>query len=92
MYSSVMRDQPLPPGERGAFWVEHVIKHGGGRHLRSRAFELSFYQYHNLDVYLVLACGSVFILGLSMLCCKCLFKRVGLGLGLWSKKDKIKKN
>ncbi|KAI8498208.1 UDP-glucuronosyltransferase 2A1 [Branchiostoma belcheri] len=48
--STILRDQPQPPMERAVWWIEHVIKHGGLPHLRSRATELPFYQYYLLDV------------------------------------------
>ncbi|XP_066267568.1 UDP-glucuronosyltransferase 2B17-like [Branchiostoma lanceolatum] len=48
--STHLRDQPQSPMERAVCWTEHVIKHGGLPHLRSRAIELPFYQYYLLDV------------------------------------------
>ncbi|XP_066267117.1 UDP-glucuronosyltransferase 2B33-like [Branchiostoma lanceolatum] len=48
--STHLRDQPQSPMERAVWWIEHVIKHGGLPHLRSRAIELPFYQYYLLDV------------------------------------------
>ncbi|CAH1244519.1 UGT2B4 [Branchiostoma lanceolatum] len=44
--STPLRDQPQSPMERAVWWTEHVIKHGGLPHLRSRAIELPFYQYY----------------------------------------------
>ncbi|XP_019619695.1 PREDICTED: UDP-glucuronosyltransferase 2C1-like [Branchiostoma belcheri] len=66
--SSHLRDQPQSPMERAVWWIEHVIKHGGLPHLKSRAAELPFYQYYLLDVIaLILAVISAVL----MSCWKC---------------------
>ncbi|XP_019631164.1 PREDICTED: UDP-glucuronosyltransferase 2B4-like [Branchiostoma belcheri] len=66
--SSHLRDQPQSPMERAVWWIEHVIKHGGLPHLRSRAAELPFYQYYLLDVIaLIVAVLSAVLLS----CWKC---------------------
>ncbi|XP_019616461.1 PREDICTED: UDP-glucuronosyltransferase 2C1-like [Branchiostoma belcheri] len=66
--STHLRDQPQSPMERAVWWIEHVIKHGGLPHLRSRAAELPFYQYYLLDVMaLILAVISAVLLS----CWKC---------------------
>ncbi|XP_035693288.1 UDP-glucuronosyltransferase 2C1-like [Branchiostoma floridae] len=66
--STLLRDQPQSPMERAVWWIEHVIKHGGLPHLRSRAPELPFYQYYLLDVIaLIVAVISAVLLS----CWKC---------------------
>ncbi|XP_035692833.1 UDP-glucuronosyltransferase 2C1-like [Branchiostoma floridae] len=66
--STHLRDQPQSPMERAVWWIEHVIKHGGLPHLRSRAPELPFYQYYLLDVIaLIVAVISAVLLS----CWKC---------------------
>ena len=47
--SSIFRDRPMPPAQRAAFWVEHVIKHGG-QYLQSSARGLNRMQHILLDV------------------------------------------
>src|SRR6218665_1130723 len=56
--SEVFRDQPMHPRERGAFWVEHVIKHGG-KHLRMLSMDLPLYQFLMLDVFFVIGIGVI---------------------------------
>ncbi|XP_077977058.1 2-hydroxyacylsphingosine 1-beta-galactosyltransferase-like [Glandiceps talaboti] len=51
--SAIHRDSPMAPSESAAFWIEHVIKHGG-HHLRPASFQLNIFQYFLLDVMLVL--------------------------------------
>ncbi|XP_022837626.1 UDP-glucuronosyltransferase 2B19-like [Spodoptera litura] len=53
---SVMHDQPQPPLERAVWWTEHVLRHGGARHLRGPAANMSWADYLELElVFTVLA-------------------------------------
>ncbi|XP_077978251.1 2-hydroxyacylsphingosine 1-beta-galactosyltransferase-like [Glandiceps talaboti] len=47
--SAIHRDSPMTPSETAAFWIEHVMKHGG-QHLRPASFQLNTFQYFLLDV------------------------------------------
>ncbi|XP_041467623.1 UDP-glucuronosyltransferase 1A7-like [Lytechinus variegatus] len=51
--SAIFKDRPMTAPDRAAFWIEHVIKHGGS-YMRSPAHDLSFIQYYLLDVILVI--------------------------------------
>ncbi|XP_066301021.1 UDP-glucuronosyltransferase 1A1-like [Branchiostoma lanceolatum] len=73
--STIRQDQPQSPMERAIWWIEHVIKHGGLPHLRSRAIELPFYQYYLLDVLaLIVAVITVILLS----CWKCCLFACGM--------------
>nr|XP_054750784.1 UDP-glucuronosyltransferase 1-6-like isoform X1 [Lytechinus pictus] len=48
--SAIYKDQPMSAPDRAAFWIEHVIKFGGA-YMRSPANDLTFIQYHLIDVY-----------------------------------------
>jgi glucuronosyltransferase len=52
--SQLMRDELAPPKEVAAYWVEHVLKHGGTKHLQSKAKDMPFYKLYMLDVWLFL--------------------------------------
>ncbi|KAK7869408.1 hypothetical protein R5R35_000704 [Gryllus longicercus] len=52
--SRLFRDQPETPLERAIWWIEYTSRHKGAPHLQSAAKDLSWYQYHLLDVYLVI--------------------------------------
>ncbi|XP_062544090.1 UDP-glycosyltransferase UGT5-like isoform X1 [Armigeres subalbatus] len=56
------RDQPMSPLELAVFWVEYVIRQKGAPHIRSAAMDLSFIQYHNLDVLALLIGPPIVIL------------------------------
>ncbi len=62
--SEIFRDDPETPSERAARMVEHVIKHGA-EHLRSSAYDLSWYQYWMLDIAAVVCTVSFAMLYLS---------------------------
>ncbi|KAK3509258.1 hypothetical protein QTP70_027040 [Hemibagrus guttatus] len=48
--SRIHHDQPMKPLDRAVFWIEFVMRHKGAKHLRVEAHNLTWYQYHCLDV------------------------------------------
>ncbi|XP_072013472.1 UDP-glucuronosyltransferase 2C1-like [Amphiura filiformis] len=60
-YSEILRDKP--PLETAVHWIEHVLKFGGS-HLRPKAFELSWIQYHLIDVGAFLVAILLFVISL----------------------------
>ncbi|XP_028719920.1 UDP-glucuronosyltransferase 2B17-like [Peromyscus leucopus] len=55
--STIHHDQPVKPLDRAVFWIEFVMRHKGAKHLRPLGYNLSWYQYHSLDVIgFLLAC------------------------------------
>ncbi|CAG0893694.1 unnamed protein product [Cyprideis torosa] len=61
--SAIMKDQPETPLERAVFWTEYVIRHKGAPHLRSAARDLTWYQYHSVDVWgFLISCLVLIIL------------------------------
>ncbi|KAL7730661.1 hypothetical protein ACLKA6_003438 [Drosophila palustris] len=59
--SERFRDQHETPLERAIYWVEHVTRQKGAQYLRSSAQDLSFVEYHNLDVLAMIVGGLGFI-------------------------------
>ena len=53
--SQLMQDEMIPAKEVAVYWIEHVLRHGGTKHLQSRAKEMPFYQLYLLDVWLFLS-------------------------------------
>ncbi|EMP31701.1 UDP-glucuronosyltransferase 2A1 [Chelonia mydas] len=72
--SQIHHDQPIKPLDRAVFWIEFVMRHKGAKHLRPAAHELTWYQYHCLDVLaflLTCAAAAVFIaVKCCLFCCK----------------------
>uniref|UniRef100_A0A8C2L9Q2 UDP-glucuronosyltransferase n=1 Tax=Cricetulus griseus TaxID=10029 RepID=A0A8C2L9Q2_CRIGR len=48
--SRLHKDRPIEPLDLAVFWVEYVMRHKGAPHLRPAAHDLTWYQYHSLDV------------------------------------------
>lgn len=53
--SNIMRDQLVSGKDTAVYWVEHVIRHNGTKHLKLASQGMPFYQYFMLDVMLLLA-------------------------------------
>ncbi|XP_068623982.1 UDP-glucosyltransferase 2-like [Battus philenor] len=47
---SLMLDQPQTPLERAIWWIEYVLRHGGAKHLRSPAANISWAQYYEIEL------------------------------------------
>ncbi|XP_004681300.1 PREDICTED: UDP-glucuronosyltransferase 2A2 isoform X2 [Condylura cristata] len=55
--SRIHHDQPVKPLDRAVFWIEFVMRHKGAKHLRPASHDLTWVQYHSLDVIgFLLAC------------------------------------
>jgi len=56
----------MPGKDMAAYWIEHVLRHGGTKHLQSRANELPFYQLYLLDIWFVLIVVPLMVLFVTM--------------------------
>ncbi|XP_072829166.1 UDP-glucuronosyltransferase 2A2 isoform X3 [Vicugna pacos] len=67
--SRIHHDQPVKPLDRAVFWIEFVMRHKGAKHLRPAAHNLTWYQYHSLDVIgFLLACVATAIFLVTKCC------------------------
>ncbi|MCI4394249.1 hypothetical protein PGIGA_G00166590 [Pangasianodon gigas] len=48
--SRIHHDQPMKPLDQAVYWIEFVMRNKGAKHLRVEAHNLTWYQYHCLDV------------------------------------------
>ncbi|XP_006163632.2 UDP-glucuronosyltransferase 2B31 isoform X2 [Tupaia chinensis] len=70
--SRIQHDQPVKPLDRAVFWIEFVMRHKGAKHLRPAAHDLTWFQYHSLDVIgFLLACVASVIVIISKFCLFC---------------------
>jgi glucuronosyltransferase len=53
-----MHDELMPSRKVAAYWVEHVLRHGGPKHPQSK--DMPFYQVYLLDFWLFLFVSLVF--------------------------------
>lgn len=49
---SLLRDRPIKPLDHAVWWIEHVIKYGGD-HLRSPAAQMSWVEYYEVKLVLI---------------------------------------
>ncbi|XP_043762516.1 UDP-glucuronosyltransferase 2B4-like isoform X2 [Cervus elaphus] len=78
--STIHHDQPVKPLDRAVFWIEFVMRHKGAKHLRPAAHDLTWFQYHSLDVIgFLLACVAtvVFVITKCFLFCYHKFVKTG---------------
>ncbi|KAM4573879.1 UDP-glucuronosyltransferase 2C1-like [Odontesthes bonariensis] len=59
--SRLHRDQPMKPLDQAVFWIEHVIRHKGARHLRAQSHKMSWFVYNSLDVIMTLLTVVLFL-------------------------------
>ncbi|XP_037685851.1 UDP-glucuronosyltransferase 2A3-like [Choloepus didactylus] len=75
--SRIHHDQPMKPLDRAVFWIEFVMRHKGAKHLRPAAHDLTWFQYHSLDVIgFLLACVATAIF-LVTKCCVFSYQKFG---------------
>ncbi|XP_045762945.1 uncharacterized protein LOC123865767 [Maniola jurtina] len=58
----LMRDQPEKPLERAVWWAEYVIRHGGAKQLRAATANMSYAQYFEVDLILIVLSVSLIAL------------------------------
>ena len=72
--STIQRNQPIKPLDRAVFWIEFVMRHKGAKHLRPASHNLTWFQYHSLDVIgFLLACVATAIFVITkcfLFCCR----------------------
>ncbi|XP_012328837.2 UDP-glucuronosyltransferase 2B17-like [Aotus nancymaae] len=78
--SRIHHDQPMKPLDRAVFWIEFVMRHKGAKHLRVAAHDLTWFQYHSLDVIgFLLTCVAAVIFIITKCCLFCFRKFVKTG-------------
>ncbi|XP_032772789.1 UDP-glucuronosyltransferase 2B1 [Rattus rattus] len=78
--SRIHHDQPVKPLDRAVFWIEFVMRHKGAKHLRSTLHDLSWFQYHSLDVIgFLLLCVVAVVFIITKCCLFCCHKTANMG-------------
>ncbi|KAH9634399.1 hypothetical protein HF086_000225 [Spodoptera exigua] len=70
---SVIYDQPQPPLERAIWWTEYVLRHGGARHLRGPAANMSWAEYLELELVFTLLFSLLVVITISTVCLRYIF-------------------
>ena len=82
--SAISKDFPSAH-ENIDFWVRHVLKFGGGSHLKPISMDMPLYRVLMLDVVLIILVFDVIMCYALYRCCKCAWRRC-------SRKQKEKTN
>ncbi|XP_009236526.1 UDP-glucuronosyltransferase 1-6 isoform X3 [Pongo pygmaeus] len=83
--SSLHKDRPVEPLDLAVFWVEFVMRHKGAPHLRPAAHDLTWYQYHSLDVIGFLLAVVLTVAFITFKCCAYGYRKC------FGKKGRVKK-
>ncbi|XP_029916037.1 UDP-glucuronosyltransferase 2C1 [Myripristis murdjan] len=73
--SRIHHDRPIKPLDEAVFWVEFTMRNKGAKHLRVQTHELTWYQYHSLDVFAFLLAVTLFITVLFIKTCSFCIRR-----------------
>ncbi|OWF46693.1 UDP-glucuronosyltransferase 1-6-like [Mizuhopecten yessoensis] len=72
--SDIFHGQQGTPSERSAYWIDHVIQHGGD-YLQTPATDMPLYKYYLLDVLLFITLVTFLIIWCCVrsirACCRC---------------------
>uniref|UniRef100_A0A452FQD8 UDP-glucuronosyltransferase n=1 Tax=Capra hircus TaxID=9925 RepID=A0A452FQD8_CAPHI len=84
--SRLHKDRPIEPLDLAVFWVEFVMRHKGASHLRPAAHDLTWYQYHSLDVIGFLLAITLTVIFITFKACAFTFRKC------FGKKERVKKS
>ncbi|KAI4898943.1 hypothetical protein NFI96_026272, partial [Prochilodus magdalenae] len=73
--SRIHHDQPMKPLDEAVFWIEFVMRNKGAKHLRVAAHDLTWYQYHSLDVAAFLLSIVALVIFIFVKSCTWLFSK-----------------
>ncbi|XP_045469117.1 UDP-glycosyltransferase UGT5-like isoform X4 [Harmonia axyridis] len=74
--SSLLRKQPMNPMDKAIWWVEHIIEHKGGEHLRNLGMDLEWYQLYMVDIMLFYLVVIVIMLTTSILSMRWIIRKL----------------
>uniref|UniRef100_A0A673CBG1 UDP-glucuronosyltransferase n=1 Tax=Sphaeramia orbicularis TaxID=375764 RepID=A0A673CBG1_9TELE len=75
LLSAIHHDRPMSPRDEAVFWIEFTMRNKGAKHLRAEAHNLTWYQYHSLDVFAFLLAINVLLIFLFIKTCKFCFQK-----------------
>ncbi|XP_035382959.1 UDP-glucuronosyltransferase 2C1-like isoform X2 [Electrophorus electricus] len=73
--SRIHHDQPMKPLDQAVFWIEFVMRNKGAKHLRVEAHNLTWYQYHCLDVAAFLLSITALVMFIFVKTCSWIFRK-----------------
>ncbi|XP_047236517.1 UDP-glucuronosyltransferase 2A2-like isoform X1 [Girardinichthys multiradiatus] len=73
--SRIHHDKPMSPRDEAVFWIEFTMRNKGAKHLRVQAHELTWYQYHSLDILIFFITLDLFLIFILIKTCSFCFQR-----------------
>lgn len=73
--SAIHHDRPMSPRDEAVFWIEFTMRNRGAKHLRVEAHNLTWYQYHSLDVAAFLFTVVLLFILIFLKTCKFCFRK-----------------
>ncbi|KAM4578613.1 UDP-glucuronosyltransferase 2C1-like [Fundulus diaphanus] len=73
--SRIHHDRPMSPRDEAVSWIEFTMRNKGAKHLRVQAHELTWYQYHSLDVLTFLLTLNLLLIFILFKTCSFCFRR-----------------
>nr|ANI21994.1 UDP-glycosyltransferase 33T3 [Spodoptera exigua] len=73
-FRTLINDEPQTPLERAVWWTEYVLRHGSAKHLRSPSANISWRQYLELDLVLILLSVLLIVIVLSVLILRLVYR------------------
>lgn len=74
--SNLVRDELVPGKDVAVYWIEHVLRHGGAKHLQLASKHMPLYKRYMLDIALFLILLSVIVIFITFATLKCLFSKI----------------
>ena len=65
----------MKPLDEAVFWIEFVMRNKGAKHLRVASHDLTWYQYHSLDVAAFLLSIVALVIFIFVKSCTWLFRK-----------------
>lgn len=62
--SKLFKDNPIDPRDNAIYYIEHVLRTNGAKHLRSASVDLLIWQQNQIDVWLIITICIVIILAI----------------------------
>ncbi|XP_052744252.1 UDP-glucuronosyltransferase 2B15 isoform X2 [Bicyclus anynana] len=59
---NIFRDEPQTPLERAVWWTEYVLRHGGAKHLRAAGANISWTQYLEIQLIVIVLPVLLFVI------------------------------
>jgi len=66
----------MPGKDIAVYWIEHVLRHGGTKHLQLASKHMPLYKRYMLDIALFLILLSVISIFITFAILKCLFVKI----------------